>query len=144
MIYIAIVSARRNVLTVVIEGEFDLEGAERNFLDIVAAIEEHGTEKILVDARAIIGDPAVIERFYYGEFVAEATRALKERYENLIDPKFAFVMHEPTLDPHRLGETVAANRKMHVRAFDNLDDAGKWLRLSPLETNDLRTEGVIH
>ena len=144
MIEILIEAARRNVLTVVLEGEFELEDAQQNFLAIVTAIEKHDSEKILVDGRAIHGDPTIIERFYYGEFVAEAVRALKERYGNLINYKFAYVLHEPTLDPLRFGETVAVNRHMYVKTFDNLDDAGEWLRLKPGETEDFREEGVIH
>lgn len=113
-------------------------------MEIVTAIENHGSEKILIDGRAIVGDPTVIERFYYSEFAAEAVRGLRERGGNLKNYKFAFVLHEPMLDPLRFGEIVASNRHMNVKAFDDLDEAGKWLRLSPGETDDFREEGVIH
>ncbi len=41
---------------------------------------------------------------------------------------FAHVLKEPVLDPQRFGETVALNRGMNVRTFDNLEDALAWLR----------------
>ena len=46
-------------------------------------------------------------------------------------PRFAYVLEEPMLDPERFGETVAVNRGMRVRAFDNLEAARAWLELAP-------------
>ncbi len=80
-----------------------------------------------------MGDPALVERFYYGEFAAQAVERLRERASCDKNPQFAYVLHEPVLDPLRFGETVAANRGMFVKAFDNLDEAVAWLGLAPDE-----------
>ena len=45
--------------------------------------------------------------------------------------RFAYVLEEPMLDPDRFGETVAVNRGMIVRAFDNLEAARAWLAAAP-------------
>jgi hypothetical protein len=42
-------------------------------------------------------------------------------------PRFAYVLEKPVLDPERLGETVARNRGMDVKAFDNIEEADRWL-----------------
>jgi hypothetical protein len=34
------------------------------------------------------------------------------------------------LDPKRLGETVAVNRGMNIKVFDNPEDARRWLGIS--------------
>lgn len=57
----------------------------------------------------------------YGEFAAKLSRAICHV------PRFAYVLIPPMLDPGRLGETVAVNRGMVVKAFDNLNDGLKWL-----------------
>src|SRR5436190_18619406 len=108
------------VAHVQVAGEFSLDQANKNFLEILNFVEEHHSEKVLFDGRQIVGDPAVVERFYYGEFTAEGVGKLRERGRHGKNPQFAFVFHEPVLDPLRFGETVAANRGMYVKAFDNL------------------------
>src|SRR5262245_36109905 len=45
--------------------------------------------------------------------------------------QFAYVLQAPVLDPQRLGEIVAVNRGMWVKAFDNLADALGWLGCAP-------------
>lgn len=128
MSLIAKMTTRGKVLNVLVSGEFSLDGASLNFLEVINAVKEHRSEKILFDGRKVVGDPTIIERFYYGEFVADAVKLLTESgdYE---PPQFAYVLHEPVLDPHRLAETVAINRGMHVKAFDNIEEALEWLGL---------------
>ena len=41
--------------------------------------------------------------------------------------RFAYVLKEPVLDPDRFGETVAVNRWMRLKVFDNLKEALEWL-----------------
>jgi hypothetical protein len=45
-------------------------------------------------------------------------------------PKFAYVLVAPVLDSRRFGETVARNRGMQVKAFDNLREAEHWLGIA--------------
>jgi hypothetical protein len=118
------------VLNVSAAGEFSLDEAKRTFLEIIDSIRANGSEKVFFDGRDIIGNPLVIERFYYGEFVADVVENLRRSPEYDGVPQFAYVLSEPVLDPQRLGETVAVNRGVNVKVFDNVPDALQWLRAS--------------
>ena len=47
--------------------------------------------------------------------------------ERKIDPRFAYILHAPLGDPARLEETVAVNRGMILKVFENPEDAIEWL-----------------
>ncbi len=125
------------VLRVLARGDFDLQEANRTFLEVLDAIEENESEKVLFDGREICGDPTIVERFYYAEFAADSVKRSRQNPMRLGDPQFAYVLHIPILDPLRLGETVATNRGMHIKAFDNLEEAVTWLQLTPEEVRGL-------
>ena len=127
---------RPKVLHVLVEGDFELEEAKRHFLKIISALEEHGGKKVLFDGRGIDGDPAVVERFYYGDFVAEVVKQFRVRTDADENPPFAYVLFEPVLDPLRLGETVAINRGMNVKSFESIPAAVAWLELTPEDLAD--------
>ena len=135
------IRAESRLLRVTGSGQFELADARRKFLRVLDAVDQYTATQVLFDGRAVKGNPETIERFWYGEFAAEAV----SRY--MIDgairraPQFAYVLHEPVLDPKRFGETVAVNRGMWVKAFDNLDDAREWLRL-PRDTGRNLSEGL--
>ena len=116
-----------DVLHVAAGGPFSLSEAKRTFLDALHVIEELRLPKVLFDGRQVTGNPAIIERFYYGEFVADEVQKLMGRGWNGDPPQFAYVLREPILDPLRLGETVAVNRGVNIRAFENREDAVVWL-----------------
>jgi hypothetical protein len=130
------ITALPDVLIVRVEGEFELEEAKRNVVGIVASIDEHDSDKILIDGRGVSGNPTLIERFYYGEFVAEVVRQRRERSIEEKSHRFAYLLHEPTLDPLRFGETVMVNRGVTMKAVDNLDEAAKWLGLELKEIDE--------
>jgi len=115
------------LLRVTATGEFSLSEAKRTFLEILDAVAQSKSEKILFDGRQLQGDPDTIQRFVYGEFVADAVRKFIGERGIHRAPQFAYVLHEPVLDPLRFGETVAVNRGMWVKAFDNLEDGLGWL-----------------
>src|SRR5690348_3964753 len=103
-----------DVLEVEVRGEFSLDEAKRTFVEILDSTARHGAAKVLIDGRALKGQPEVMERFFYGEFAAmETARAASERRMSRV-PRFAYVLDEPVLDPKRFGENVAANRGMIV------------------------------
>jgi hypothetical protein len=118
-----------------VAGDFSLEEAERTFREILEAVVRHRVKKVLFDGRKLIGNPTTMERFYYGAFVAKSVARLGDRD---VSPaaQFAYVLTEPVLDPRRFGETVAVNRGMFVKAFDNLEDALGWLRIAPTKEPD--------
>ncbi len=84
---------------------------------------------MVFDGRRLKGKPQDLERFLYGEFAAKETmRVVKEHG---FVPRFAYVIHEPVRDPGQFGETVAVNRGMDMKVFENMEDAFEWLRLDP-------------
>lgn len=116
-----------DVLHVAAGGPFSLSEAKRTFLDVLHVVEELRLGKVLFDGRQVTGSPAIIERFYYGEFVADEVKLMMERGWEREPPQFAYVLREPILDPLRLGETVAVNRGVNIKAFDNREEAVVWL-----------------
>ena len=117
------------LLNVDASGEFSLEEAQRAFLEVLGVVAQYKAKTVLIDARKVKGKPEVVERFYYSEFAATETMRLFN--EHRIFPRFAYVMHPPLLDPQRFGETVAVNRGMIVKAFETLEEAFEWLKLTP-------------
>jgi len=113
------------LLSVDASGDFSLEDAKLAFLEMLGAVVQYKAEKILLDGRNVNGNPRDLERFYYGEFAARETRNIV--VEHKIVPRFAYVLHEPLRDPARLGETVAMNRGMVIKVFENPEDATEWL-----------------
>ena len=120
------VDQERRLLQVVYSGSFLLPDAEAHFQDIMANVVEHKLKKVLVDGRQLVGNPEPLERFYYGKYVAETVMQTVNR-TGIDVPRFAYVLHEPVLDPKRFGETVAVNRGMRIKAFDDIKKAEWWL-----------------
>ena len=125
------IRAEPEVLYVVATGQFLLADARKTFLQMLEAVDQNNATKVVFDGREVKGNPETIERFLYGEFAAQAVN--RHMMEGAVRraPQFAYVLHEPVLDPQKFGETVALNRGMWVKAFDNLADARDWLRLPP-------------
>jgi hypothetical protein len=117
-------------LSVVVTGEFSLPEAKRTFLHTLEVVAEHKCKKVLFDGRTIIGHPETLARFYYGEFAARSVIEYEKRGVSRVT-QFAYVLIEPVLDPTRFGETVARNRGMSMKAFDNLPEALQWLEIEP-------------
>jgi hypothetical protein len=115
-----------DLLRVRATGEFSLEEAKRNFLEMMEAVALHKSKRVLVDGQTITGNPRAIERFYYGEFSADVVVQHQTRTGSG-SIRFAYVLKEPVLDPKKFGETVAANRGMLIKVFDNLEEALEWL-----------------
>ena len=114
-------------LNVTAKGNFSLKEAERTFVEMIQAVARHKVSKVLVDGREVVGDPETMERFYYGEFAARTVWDFAERKEIPLLPRFAYVLKEPVLDPKRFGETVAVNRGMRVKCFEEVGEAVEWL-----------------
>jgi hypothetical protein len=112
-------------LRAVVSGEFSLDEAKSIFLEILDVVAQQRAEKVLIDGRELKGEPKTIERFLYGSFAAHAVTTHPKRAPRA--SQFAYLLREPVLDPRRFGETVAVNRGMWVKSFDNPDAARKWL-----------------
>ncbi|MDZ7598144.1 MAG: hypothetical protein U5J82_07610 [Desulfobacterales bacterium] len=124
------IRAEAGLLRATATGEFSMEEAKRTFLEVLDAVAHHRAEKILLDGRELKGEPKTIERFLYGSFAAHAVATHLKRGAPRA-PQFAYVLQEPVFDPQRFGETVAVNRGMWVKSFDNLGDALEWLGWAP-------------
>lgn len=107
-------------------GEFSLDEAKRTFLEMMEAVALHKTKRLLFDGRTITGNPQTLERFYYAEFAAATVAQSKTRGESGAT-RFAYVLKEPVLDREKFGETVAVNRGMVLKVFDNPEEALAWL-----------------
>ena len=123
------------LLSIVATGKFSLEEAKRTFLQMLEAVALHKSKKVLFDGRELLGKPETMERFYYGKFAA---RSVAESLERGVSPatQFAYALREPVLDPRRFGESVAVNRGMYVKAFNNPGEALKWLGIAPANKLD--------
>ena len=121
-------TAEGELLRVVAAGPFSHSSARENFLEILVAVAEHRSSKVLVDARQMTGEPTALFRFLYGQFVGLAVGRFRMKH---YDPQFAYVAEPPLLDPARLGERAAVSRGMNVKAFDNVEDALRWLGVEP-------------
>lgn len=113
-----------------VTGKFLLTEAQQSFVEVLEAIASHRVHKVMFDGREMIGRPQTMERFYYSKFAANSLKAYMPRGVAQTTA-FAYVLTQAVLDPHRFGETVAVNRGMNVRAFDNLDEAYEWLKVRP-------------
>ena len=118
------------LLSIDATGEYtSLDEVKQLFLETLEAVAQHQAENVLFDGRTLKGKPQEFERFLYGEFAAKETMRLVN--EQGFVPRFAYVIHEPLRDPRKFGETVAVNRGMNVKVFENLKDAFAWLGLDP-------------
>lgn len=97
---------------------------------MLEAVAQRGVNKVLFDGRSLAGSPTIMERFYYGEFAAQAVANYTARGVPRAT-RFAYVLVVPMRDPARFGETVAVNRGMLVRTFGNPQDAFQWLDIAP-------------
>jgi hypothetical protein len=104
-----------------------LETTTRDFLTRIASeARDAGVTKVLVDARGVTGALSTMERFEYGELIAEVLSSLK----------VAFVLHPSLRDPNSFGETVAVNRGADFKTFTAAEEACDWLGVTPPGENN--------
>lgn len=110
-------------ILVTAEGEYDFTEAKRLIGSAYAAAAKLGVSKILIDCRNMKGTLSAVQRFELGEWVAEH---YFQRPATTHTP-VAVVGNEPFIDPARLGENVAANRWVPVKALTDMQAALTWL-----------------
>ncbi len=123
------ISAKPGFIYVVKKGIFSVVEAEEKFKEILESIAYKKVENVIIDARELIGNPETIERFCYGKLVADTLLDFASRGVSP-NTKLAYIMKVPLRDPKRFGETVAVNRGMICKTFDNLEDALSWLGIA--------------
>ena len=124
-IHIECVQVEQGVCNAVVVGDFDLTLAEQQFIQLLNEVVHKGATKVLIDGRQVTGHPSAFERFVYGTFVACASLEVLQRHNARL--KFAYIIPNPLLDPERFAESVAVNRGMAVKAFDDENEAREWL-----------------
>lgn len=129
------ISAESGFLHVRATGEFSLVEAKRTFVEVIEAVARNKVGKVLFDGRALAGNPELMERFYYGEFAAKTVEDFTSCGVSFAT-QFAYVLEVPVLDRGRFGETVAVNRGMRVKTFENPFDGLRWLGIAPANNPD--------
>lgn len=130
-----------DTLVAIVHGRFSLQDAQRIFLEAFRAALRQKATKVLFDGQTLTGDLPTLERFHLAKFTAEAVLDLQAQGAPT-GMKFACVLREPLLDPERFGETVAVNRGMLVKGFDNLEEARAWLDREPEDAANVNGNGV--
>jgi len=118
------------VLYATITGEYTLEAAKQSINEMLAAVEQHRVGKVLLDGREVAGMMEAMERYRYGEYMARMLEDLAGESDFSV-PRFAYVLRPPISDPGRFGETVAVNRGVLIRVFEQIEDARIWLEIGP-------------
>ena len=114
-------------LRATVTGEFALDRAQQEFVNILEALTHAKASRVLVDGREVTGNPNIIQRFLYGESAALAVRSYVVDNRIPRDTKFAYILTPPVFDIGRFGETVAVNRGMKVKTFEKIDEGVAWL-----------------
>lgn len=117
------IAAAGSFLRVQMSGTFALAEAKDIVIRFMQAMVDFGLQGVVVECLEISGDPTTLERYQFATFFAEEIKkGIVPRAS-----KFAFVGEAPPLDPEHFGETVALNRGVNLRVFDNVADAQRWI-----------------
>lgn len=115
-----------NFLRVCVSGQFSLADANEAFVEMLEAVRQHNATKVLVDCTGLSGSPSQMDRYEHSKF-----GAITLLESSAFGIRFGYVATEPILDPGKFGETVAVNRLVKVRVYDNMEDALRWLGIDP-------------
>jgi hypothetical protein len=115
-------------LHVRVTGEFALDDANDCIDQILRAVAQHGSTKVLVDCRDLTGTLSTLDRYEHSVYAArELLRARETGVSG--GTRFAYVARPPLLSNERFGETVASNRGANVTSTDSLQEALQWLEV---------------
>jgi hypothetical protein len=120
---------KREYLTILVSGTFELEQANQlmpRILDLCAA---NRASKLLIDARGVEGSMSIADRFVFAETFA---RLYKKRRVagNFKHVQFTVVVTRAIFDPQKFGEKVATNRGLQVKVTTDMKEALAWLGIS--------------
>jgi hypothetical protein len=120
------ITEEEGVLVVAVSGRFELADANRALVELFEAVARHGTKKVLVDCRPLAGSITILELDEHTTFGARELRRFASQGVDL-GTRFAYVTVGPFFDPTRFAETVAVNRGMVLRLYNDVDAARSWL-----------------
>jgi hypothetical protein len=113
------IELREGLLLVTASGTFAFDAALLLLKQVCDTAKEKEVSKILVNALAVDGELATVERYRLG---TEVTAYLKQRR---MSPRLAFVGKPPTVDG--FGVRVAQNRGITTEVFSGQLEALRWL-----------------
>jgi hypothetical protein len=113
------IELREGLLLVTASGTFAFDAALLLLKQVCDTAKEKEVSKILVNALAVDGELATVERYRLG---TEVTAYLKKQG---MSPRLAFVGKPPTVDG--FGVRVAQNRGITTEVFSGQIEALRWL-----------------
>ncbi|MHC4872676.1 MAG: GAF domain-containing protein [Planctomycetota bacterium] len=114
-----------NYLEAKVGGIFSLEEANSVFSKMIDRVISLSAEKLLVDCTNLEGSMSSNELFQHNMYAAGVIDKLKEKIK--FNFKLAYINTPDFLDPDKMGASIALNRGISFRQFDNRDDALLWL-----------------
>jgi hypothetical protein len=124
------VTPEKGFLRVRVTGRVSLRDANDAFARMLVAVARQKAAKVLVDCRDVKGTMTTADRYQHASFGAEELSKWTRMGESR-GTRLAYVAKPPSLDRRRFGETVAVNRGVNVKAFDNTEEALRWLEIDP-------------
>jgi len=118
----------RQVITVIATGKWELEKDNEMIREIMRAVEESGSKKVLLDIRELYFDLPMIHLYDRAQGLRQQRRNLK-----MTSRKVALVYSASTKkmdDDLVFFETAARNRNLPYRIFKDIEEAWAWLRES--------------
>ena len=79
--YIRQLQVEQGVFNAVLVGEFELDLAQTQFVELLEEAVKRGATKVLIDGRQCTGNPTDFERFLYCEFVAWAALEVMRKHD---------------------------------------------------------------
>jgi hypothetical protein len=113
------IELREGLLLVTASGTLAFDAALLLLKQVCDTAKEKEVSKILVNALAVDGELATVERYRLG---TEVTAYLKQRQ---MSPRLAFVGKPPAVDG--FGVRVAQNRGITTEVFSSQQEALRWL-----------------
>ena len=123
-------------LNVRVTGRFSLAEANKGLIQMFEAVARHRAARVLVDCSDLQGSITTMQNFDHATFAAEMINEYSHRGVSMAT-RFAYITVGAFSDPDKFAETVAVNRGLDVRTFDNADDALRWLEIDSATTEML-------
>ena len=116
---------KEKYLHITVTGEYELQPAKENFIQLLAACSQHSLSHVLVDFRSVKGTASKMDRYEFVTTIAE----LNFQYARLSGKKLriAFVGPDTLISSDAYGEKVAAELSLKMKATTDLAEALKWL-----------------
>ncbi len=128
------IETRSDYIFVVCSGVYtdlsDFEGVFEHVLNVAAT---SGQPKVLFDLRPVRGEPQMIDRYFFGEWLAQQCQL----YVPAIHFQIACIGRYPFISRKRHSESVFRNRGGQGLETDSPDEAAAWLGIDLTEEDEI-------